>query len=163
VIWFAAYTAPRAESLAEAGIRDLGYLAYCPRETVLVRHANRQQTKLRPLFPRYLFLAVNEMGDFGRMRDVRGLERIVKSGGALPCYIKNDYIHDLQQLEMMGAFDRRPKPDPEFIPGERVRLPNGLEGVVLEMRPDKRVALLLTFLGATREQVFPARKLERVG
>src|SRR6185437_1454428 len=59
ISWYAVYTQPHAEPKALDHLLRQGYSAYLPRYRAKVSHARRRQIVLRPLFPRYLFVAVD--------------------------------------------------------------------------------------------------------
>ena len=68
--WYAVYTQPRAEGRAAAHLVRQGFDAYLPRCRCIRRHGRREDTVLRPLFPRYLFVALDLDSD--RWRSVNG-------------------------------------------------------------------------------------------
>ena len=57
--WYAVHTQPQAEGKAEFNLRRQGFEVYCPRLRKQRRHARRIDTVLTPLFPRYLFTALD--------------------------------------------------------------------------------------------------------
>jgi len=58
-VWSCAATQPSAELLAIAELRRQGYDAFTPLHLRTVRHARRVDHRLRPLFPGYVFVALD--------------------------------------------------------------------------------------------------------
>lgn len=57
--WFVAQTSPRKEAVALANLHNQGFLAYCPRVARTKRHARKFTTVREPLFPGYVFVAID--------------------------------------------------------------------------------------------------------
>jgi transcription elongation factor/antiterminator RfaH len=57
--WFLVHSLPRGEMRAETHLRMQGFRTYLPRIIKTIRHARKFRTALAPLFPRYLFIALN--------------------------------------------------------------------------------------------------------
>jgi transcriptional antiterminator RfaH len=62
--WFLVYTHPKREHRAELHLGLQGFRTYLPQIQKTVRHARQLRTVQAPLFPRYLFIAL----DLGRDR-----------------------------------------------------------------------------------------------
>src|SRR5262249_2851497 len=57
--WFVAHTHPHAEGKATAHLNRQGFEIYFPRYLKRRRHARRIESITAPLFPRYLFVAID--------------------------------------------------------------------------------------------------------
>jgi transcription elongation factor/antiterminator RfaH len=57
--WFLAYTAPHREAIAETHLGRQGFRSFLPRYLKTVRHARKLREVNAPLFPRYIFVALN--------------------------------------------------------------------------------------------------------
>ena len=57
--WFVAHTQPNAEAKAAAHLMRQGFGVYVPRYLKRRRHARKIDIVAAPLFPRYLFVAVD--------------------------------------------------------------------------------------------------------
>ena len=68
--WYVAYTQPTAELRAAGHLKRQGFDAYLPLRRQIRRHARREETVLRPLFPRYVFVALDLEAD--RWRSING-------------------------------------------------------------------------------------------
>ena len=57
--WFLAYTAPHREVTGQTHLGRQGFRSFLPRYLKTVRHARKLREVNAPLFPRYLFVALN--------------------------------------------------------------------------------------------------------
>lgn len=61
--WFLVYTLPNKEARAQFYLRSQGFGTYLPQFRKTVRHARKLRIVRAPLFPRYLFIALNLAAD----------------------------------------------------------------------------------------------------
>lgn len=147
--WYVVETHPFAEAKAETNLRRQGFETYTPRYRKSRRHARRCDEVMAPLFPRYIFVAIDSARQSLRaIHSTFGVARLV-SFGDRPVALQRDVIQQLKARERADgsiAFDR-----PAFRCGEIVRVSNGpLESYLglFEGLADKdRVSVLLEFLG----------------
>ena len=79
--WFVAHTHPHAEAKATAHLNRQGFEIYFPRYLKRRRHARRIETVAAPLFPRYLFVAVDLTAQRWRsIYSTVGVTRLVCNG-----------------------------------------------------------------------------------
>jgi transcriptional antiterminator RfaH len=147
--WVAASTHPHKESTAISNLLRQGFEAYCPLVRRRWRHARKVQEVLRPLFPGYIFVAV----DPGRQRwrpilstvGIRTLVRFGDSLGLLPAR----FVERLRSHEVEGAVSLC-CPSSSYAPGDRVRLCEGpFEGLiatVLNVEEPARLQILMRLL-----------------
>lgn len=77
--WCVVTTGPRAEDLAHASIAALGFEVFLPKVNVPLK----QHTVSRPLFPGYLFAAIDTtMPDWGDVFRARGVQTVMRAPGA---------------------------------------------------------------------------------
>ena len=57
--WYVVHTQPHAEDKAIFNLRRQGFETYLPKYLRTRRHARRTEQVARPLFPRYLFVALD--------------------------------------------------------------------------------------------------------
>jgi transcriptional antiterminator RfaH len=77
--WCIITTGPRAEDLAHQSLLALGFDAFLPRVNVPLK----QHTVSRPLFPGYLFAAIDtSLPDWGDIYRARGVDNVLKGPGA---------------------------------------------------------------------------------
>ncbi|OAI23615.1 hypothetical protein A1351_19600 [Methylosinus sp. R-45379] len=68
--WYLAHTLPHKETSVEQRLRVQGFRHFMPRRIKTVRHARRMRNVLAPVFPRYIFVALDL--DRDRWRSVNG-------------------------------------------------------------------------------------------
>src|SRR6266540_2569590 len=72
--WFLAWTLPHREAAAETHLGWQGFRSFLPRHMKTVRHARKLRTVTAPVFPRYLFVALNLERDRWRsVNSTRGI------------------------------------------------------------------------------------------
>jgi transcriptional antiterminator RfaH len=148
--WYVVQTRPRAEGKAVAHLARQGFETYLPRYLKKRRHARRVETVLAPLFPRYLFVAVDMATQRWRsIGSTFGVTHLVCNGED-PAPIADDVIAALRQREDEGGFVRLPV-RPRFAAGDKVRLLDGAFadciGLFEGMKEIERVSVLLDLLG----------------
>jgi transcription elongation factor/antiterminator RfaH len=74
--WFLTWTLPHREAAAETHLRRQGFRSFLPRRLKTVRHARKLRNVNAPIFPRYLFVAVNLERD--RWRSVNNTTGVAK-------------------------------------------------------------------------------------
>ncbi len=142
--WYVVHTKARQEQLA-AGLLEqrLAAVVLLPQ----VRQRTRGQLRTAPLFPGYLFAALDlAKTEASAVNNTPGVIRLVAFGG-VPKPVPGRVIEALQarlaELEAQGGLPQHP-----FHVGDRVRLKEGplagLEAVFVgPMRPAERVRVLL--------------------
>jgi transcriptional antiterminator RfaH len=148
--WHVVQTHVHAEEKAASHLMRQGYSIYLPRYLKQRRHARRIETVAMPLFPRYLFIAIDRtMQRWRSIQSTIGVTHLVCNGEAPACVL-NSVIDQLRGREDEGGFvqlDLRPR----FSPGDKIRVVDGVFDSCLglfEGRADReRVAILLDLLG----------------
>jgi transcriptional antiterminator RfaH len=148
--WYLAQTQPRAEAKASLNLRRQGFEVYLPRYMKQRRHARRIDCVTPPLFPGYLFVAIDV--DAQRWLSVDstfGVTRLVRDGDR-PATVPFGVITALKCREDEKGWivlDSRP----QFSPGDKIRVLEGAfrdcYGLYEGMNAGERVAILLDLLG----------------
>ncbi|HJM61086.1 MAG TPA: transcriptional activator RfaH [Alphaproteobacteria bacterium] len=146
--WYAVHTRPHAEARALENLERQGFEAWLPLYRKQRRRARRSEQVLRPLFPRYLFVALDLDGEQWRpVLSTYGVADLVSSGDG-PLALADAVI---------DALRARADEDGHYTlarglkPGDKVRIESGpmrnLEGI-LEVEGDTdRVVVMLHLLG----------------
>jgi len=155
--WYAVYTKPRQETLAEKNLERQRYEVYFPRLKRTRRYRRRWTEVIEPLFPRYLFAYLREGQDnFAPIRSTYGVVDIVRFGG-VPRPVPEGLIEALQAHEdqtqkvHLDSWKWRPGMQVEILEGPFA----GLKGIFAAERAEDRVVILLQLLGRTNRVTFP--------
>jgi len=148
--WYVVQTHPHAEAKAASHLERQGYTIYLPRYLKRRRHARRIETVTAPLFPRYVFVAIDLLTQRWRsIQSTIGVARLVCSGdepGVLPASVI-DELQGRQDAAGYVQLDLRPR----FAPGDQIRVVEGAFAACLGlfegMADRERVAILLDLLG----------------
>ncbi len=146
--WYVVQTHTHSETKAAAHLERQGFEFYLPRYLKRRRHARRVETVAAPLFPRYLFVAVDMAAQRWRsIRSTVGVTRLVCNGDE-PAALATSVVAALKRREIDGFVQLEKA---RFTPGDRVRITDGAFssclGLFEGMRDEERVTVLLDLLG----------------
>jgi transcriptional antiterminator RfaH len=147
--WVAASTHPHKETTAISNLLRQGFEAYCPLIRRRWRHARKVQEVLRPLFPGYVFVAVNPAQQRWRpILSTVGIRTLVRFGDSLGV-LPSRFVESLRSHEIEGAVSLYAQPS-SYAPGDQVKLCDGpFEGLiatVLAVEDHARLQLLMHLL-----------------
>jgi transcriptional antiterminator RfaH len=164
--WYLIHSKLGAEREAQLHLQRQQYQTYLPRLLQRVRRRGQLRMQVAPLFPRYLFLQLDEGREcLAPVRSTSGVADVVRFGGRFAT-VPDRIIEALRARE-----------DPEtglhslclparLTPGTHVRIEAGafagLEGVFGRAEGGERVVVLLTLLGQEREVHLPAEVVSAV-
>ena len=161
--WYAVYCKPREDERAEVHLRRQDFEVFRPKHRVRRRRQGRMTTLVESLFPRYLFIHLDDVSEnWGPIRSTRGVAGLVRWGSRVPRV--PDVVVDClqQQVDTAGCI---PTPPADYRAGDRLRILEGpfagLEGVFYSRDSDQRVTLLLEFMQQPQRMPFPEAALER--
>jgi transcriptional antiterminator RfaH len=148
--WYVVETKPHAETKAATQLCRQGFETYLPRYKKRRSHARRIEIVAAPLFPRYLFVAIDMATQRWRaIQSTFGVTGLVSHGNT-PAPIADRVIDVLRRREDeagMIRIDSRPA----FAPGDNIRVLDGAFeaclGLFEGVADCERVAILLDFLG----------------
>jgi transcriptional antiterminator RfaH len=148
--WYVVETHPHAEAKAVAHLIRQGFETYFPRYKKRRSHARRVETVAAPLFPRYLFVAIDRTTQRWRaIKSTFGVARLIAQGDD-PTPLADQVIEGLRRREDAAGFVRL-EPHFDFAPGDTIRVLNGAFeaclGLCEGIADRDRVAILLDFLG----------------
>lgn len=149
-LWYVVQTQVNGEAKAAENLRRQGYEAYLPRYLKRRRHARKIDFTARPLFPRYMFVAIDMATQ--RWRSVQstvGVSRLVTNGES-PAAVPEGVVNALKAREDVKGFVKMDA-GPAFAPGDKVRVLAGAfmdnAGLFNGMVDRDRVSILLDMLG----------------
>jgi transcription elongation factor/antiterminator RfaH len=139
--WYVAQALPRKEEVALQNLGNQGFAAYCPRIRRTRRHARKFTTVREPLFPGYVFIAIDVAEQPWRsINGTLGISRIL-TDGAGPVALQDGLVEQI--MAATEAVPGRAGPDV----GQDVRLRTGpfadFIGCVVGMTAGNRVQVLL--------------------
>ena len=149
--WYLIHTKPSGETLAGRNLERQGYVAFLPRVVQTVRRAGRWLERVGPLFPRYLYLRLNEgQQALGPVAFTLGVAAIVRFGSRYKV-VTDRIVGDLQARAEPETGLHRLSLEPKLAAGMAVRVSSGpfdgLEGVFEREAGADRVVVLLKLLG----------------
>jgi transcriptional antiterminator RfaH len=148
--WYVVQTHVNAEAKAADNLGRQGFAVYLPRYLKRRSHARKVDMVARPLFPRYLFVAIDIATQRWRsIQSTLGVSHLVCWSGK-PASVEDGVINTLKAREDEGGFIKLARSS-GFSPGDKVRVVEGafidslalVEGV----SDHERVAILLDLLG----------------
>ena len=146
--WYVVQTQVNGEAKAAEHLRRQGYEIYLPRYLKPRRHARKADFVARPLFPRYLFVAVDMATQRWRsIQSTVGVSHLVTDGSG-PAVVSDRVVSALKAREDQKGFV---KMDMKLAPGDQVRVLAGVfmdsAGIFDGVADHDRVAILLEMLG----------------
>jgi transcriptional antiterminator RfaH len=148
--WYVVQTQVNGELKAAQNLRRQGYEIYLPRYQKRRRHARKIDFVAKPLFPRYLFVAIDMATQRWRsIQSTFGVARLVSNGDE-PATVPEGIVSALKAREdEKGLITLESKP--AFAPGDKVRVLAGAfldsAGLFNGMADHDRVSILLDMLG----------------
>lgn len=150
VSWCVVQTQVHSERKAAAHLNRQGFATYLPSYIKRRRHARRVESIVAPLFPRYLFVAVDTATQRWRsIQSTIGVAGLVCNGDR-PAAVGNHIVEELKARQDERGFiplDLRPR----FVQGDKVRVLDGAFATCLglfeRMSDSERVSILLDLLG----------------
>ena len=148
--WCAVQTHVRSEDKAAFHLKRQGYEVFLPKHLKRRKHARRIDWVAAPLFPRYLFVAIDPHAtQWSSIRSTVGVGDLVRFGN-LPAAVPTDII-----TEIMARQDEKGLVKPytgcTFKAGDRVKIIDGplndLEGLFDCATDEERVTVLLNLMG----------------
>lgn len=148
--WYVAHTQPNAEMRAILNLERQGFATYLPRYLKQRRHARRVDIVPTPVFPRYLFVAIDLTRQrWLSIRSTIGISRLVTQGDA-PLHVPDGIVESLIGRHDEAGFVRLLAP-PGLEVGDRVRVLGGAFeealGLLEQITDEQRVTILLDLLG----------------
>jgi len=149
--WYLIHTKPSSESLARENLERQRYEVYLPRVLQMARRAGRRFERVVALFPRYLFLRLNEgQQAFAPVTFTTGVAGVVRFG-ARYTVVPDQVVRDLRVRADPVSGLHRLSCGSKLTPGAPVRIRlgpfDGLEGVFERAAGADRVVVLLKLLG----------------
>ncbi|MGP8124011.1 MAG: transcription termination/antitermination protein NusG [Xanthobacteraceae bacterium] len=148
--WYVVQTQVNSEAKAALNLQRQGYEIYLPRYLKRRRHARKVDVTAKPLFPRYMFVAIDTATQRWRsIQSTFGVARLVSNGDE-PAPVPDGVVRAIRAREDDKGFvalDTRPA----VAPGDKVRVLAGAfmdsAGLFNGLADHDRVSILLDMLG----------------
>lgn len=147
--WYIVRTHARAEVKAATNLKRQGFATYLPRYLKRRRHARRIEIVPAPLFPRYLFVAIDVAAQRWRsIQSTFGVAQLVCNGED-PAAVSAAVVDELRKREDAQGFVQLVRAG--FARGEKIQVVEGAFAACLGlfegMTDNERVTILLDLLG----------------
>jgi transcription elongation factor/antiterminator RfaH len=146
--WYVVHTKPRQEDVALENLERQGYSCYLPRLRIQKPAARKLALIDEPMFPRYLFIAVNDLfvsKGSSPIRSTRGVSGLVRFGSD-PAQIRFELLNAIFVREQV----QHQKPEQPFKPGDHVTFTSGplagIESIYEAANGEERSMVLLRLL-----------------
>lgn len=148
--WYVVHTRPRAEETALRNLLRQGFVGFLPRYLKRRRHARRIERIPAPLFPGYLFVAMDlAKARWRAISSTIGVSHLVCLGGS-PVPVPDGVVEDIQARAAENGMIAA-EPAAPFSKGDRVQVLSGAladrTGFFDCASDEERVILLLDMLG----------------
>lgn len=159
--WYLLTSKPFKDELAELKLGKQGYEVYRPLAQRLRKQRGKMIKKTESLFPRYLFIALNEFTDnWAPIRSTKGVNQFVRFG-TQPALVPSELIINLKSQEL--ALGERAIDLDRFHQGDLVTLTEGpfrgLNGVFMNYDGEERAIILLEILHKQTKLIISPAKL----
>lgn len=148
--WYVVYTQANAELKALNNLVRQGFTAYLPQFKKIRRHARKSEMVLRPLFPRYLFVAFDVERD--RWRSILSTYGVANIVGNRSCpEAVPDALVEMLQAHKNDAGSIHPLRLRGIAEGTSVQIEEGIfagsAATLAEMQDEDRVTVLMNIFG----------------
>ena len=146
--WYLAQLKPNGQAAAERNLHRQGFETFMPRQAISRRRGTKFVDTLAPLFPGYLFVALNAASyPWRRVNGTYGVSRIV-SFGDTPRPLPRDLVEDLRR-RCRGSDVL--EPSRTLTPGDEVEILSGpfsqFIARIEALSPGDRVWALIDMMG----------------
>ncbi|MBQ1203150.1 MAG: transcriptional activator RfaH [Loktanella sp.] len=147
--WFLAQLKPNSHNIAERNLIRQGFRTFLPMHEETIRAQGKFKTRMRPLFPGYLFVALDlHDGNWRAVNSTYGITQLV-SLSKTPTPVPNDLV---AQIKRRCDQDGKLRPSDPFKEGDAVMLTKGpfanLVATIESIAPDRRIYVLMDLMGA---------------
>lgn len=161
--WFLAQIKPNCVQIAKKNLTRQGFQTFLPCKDSTVQRRGRFTTTLQPLFPGYIFVALDVVrGQWRAVNSTYGITRLVSFSNR-PAQVPDELIDELRaRCDPEGKI----LPPPLLSPGDSVRLMagpfSGFLASVEAMDSQQRVWVLMDIMGGQTRVGVDTRQLQAV-
>jgi transcriptional antiterminator RfaH len=164
--WYVVHTHQGSERLAEGHLKRQGFETYLPLYRKITRHARRVAEITAPLFPRYMFVAIDMAAQrWHSINGTFGVNHLVAMGER-PLALPEGIVDEIRAREAGEGLVKLEK-EPPFKKGETVHITGGAladqVGLFQRLNEKDRVSVLLDMLGRKLEVQVPLQTVRAFG
>lgn len=162
--WYAVYTKPRQEHVAQENLERQSFEAFLPLMRASRERRGKRVETIEPMFSRYLFIRL-EPGttNVASVRSTRGVTGLVQCGNSL-MPVPESFMSVLLQTADAKTGVHTPEPN-LLLEGDTVVVTVGplanLKGIFKAADGDARAIILLNLLGTETEVAVPVKQVWR--
>jgi len=161
--WFLAQLKPNGAQIANRNLMRQGFKTFLPMQEETQRSKGKFTTRLRPLFPGYIFVAFDvARGLWHSVNSTQGITKLVSFGKA-PAQVPSDLV---TQLMLRCDASNRILPPSDLKQGDRVRLNTGpfanFVAEIEKIAPDQRAWVLMDILGQQSLVIVGCNQLQAI-
>ena len=150
--WYAAHTHSKSELRASVNLKRQDLEVYFPQIRFSMRQSKFIKDSIKPLFPRYVFVAIDLAKQRWRcINSTYGVKNIVSSGDK-PIAVPDKIVQELRSREGSDGFINS-IPKALFKKGDKVSIIDGplygKTGNFHQLNESQRVSILLELMGRT--------------
>ena len=158
--WFVAQYKKNSYLVAKKNLENQGLETFLPLVELTRRNNTKFFSKLRPLFPGYIFIAFDlHSFNWEKINNTIGLNRIIATNTGPKC-VPSDFINNLRSR---CDLNDRLKKEEELMIGTEVEILRGpfanMIGTIESLEPQKRVSLLFEIMGRKTKTVVSTRDI----
>jgi transcriptional antiterminator RfaH len=158
--WHLVYTKAKKEAEAEHHLSNQDFHVYLPRHCVGARRKGQYTDIIQPLFPRYLFIELNEGTDnYAPIRSTRGVASLVRFGMEA-AIVPPALVSYLQDNEERAMAPKRLNP---FKSGDKIQVVDGpfagYDAIYQCDRGEERALILLNIMNKFSKITLPVHNL----
>ena len=161
--WFVAQYKQNSHLIAKRNLENQGVNTFLPLVEITKRNNTKFLSKLKPLFPGYIFVSFNlEFFDWAKLNNTIGLGRLLVSN-MTPETVPKNFIDNLKvRCDLNGLLLGEDK----LKIGSKVEILKGpfasMIGSIERLEPQERVSLLFEIMGRKTRTTVSARDIEGV-
>lgn len=158
-IWTLIYTKAKQELRAKRNLENQGFEVFLPIISLESISNTSKKEKLEAMFPRYIFIKVNQKDGWSSIRSTKGVSNIIFFGQRI-AQVPYQLIQYLKsKTDKAGVFTQK-KIKRDFRKGEKIKIKKGtfqgMEAIFLSQSSKDRVRLLLKFTNQLTTAQLPA-------
>jgi transcriptional antiterminator RfaH len=162
--WYAVQAKPREDARAEAHLRRQGFDIFRPMLRARKRRAGCMRSVLESLFPRYLFIHLDDHDNWMPIRSTRGVVGLVRFGHR-PAPVPDEVIDEIRCrmgpdnhcLDFSETIDYRPNEPVTITEGPF----EGFEALFQARKGKDRVTVLLSLMRQVQRATLPDYAITR--